>query len=86
MTAKLTRQQLKILRKNISPDGWEYFCDCPTCQYMKRMDFAGEKSSFSELKEAFENAVRLGDIAGDEIDLKLLEEDLKHMRDEEIKL
>ena len=76
MVKKLTKQQLNILQKNMSPDGWEYFCDCQVCLYMKRMDFAGDHRDFESLKEGYLEEVRLGNLKGDEIDLELLEKDL----------
>lgn len=81
MVKRLTKQQLKILQKNMSPDRWEYFCDCGVCQYMKRMDFAGDDRDFESLKKGYLEEVRLGNLKGDEIDLELLEKDLMPFED-----
>ena len=76
MDKKLSKKQLKILKNNVSPDGWEYDDDCAVCQYMKRMDFAGQDQTFEGLNEAFQEAKEKGAIVGNELDLDLLEKDL----------
>lgn len=52
---------MKFLRKPkkdiaVSPEGWQFFDDCPVCRIMKKAAEEGRELSEEELEDAFAKA------------------------------